>query len=539
MTHERRTRQRLSRSPRSAYVPRYDVPALTPRFLLLAVLLLAVAGLPGPAGAQAPATRPGTPYQMLFAGGRRPLQTVLVGDQEMVGLDDLAGALSLSLRDDPLAGGMTVSYKGKTVALMPDQTLASVGGRLISMPAPFVREGKRWLVPIEFIPRALALVYDTRLELRKTVRFVVIGDLRVPRLVVRFETSGSQVRFTFDTFPRTVGAVTQEQNRLLIRFEADALDTAFPPLVPQGLVETIRLGDAPGTVALVLGPRFGSYKVSAPPTDATSARLVVELQPMAEPTPPAPPPPTPQELSSLAAAQTVRTVVIDPGHGGTEDGARGASGALEKDVTLSVARKLKSAIENRLGLRALLTRDGDALVTLDERAAFANNNKADLLISLHANASLRKGVKGAQVFYLSPDGYDAQQATTTAATFPTFGGGSREIDVILWEVAQRQHLAQSAAFAALVEEELRTLVPMSGQPVQQAPFRVLVGANMPAVLIEMGFLTNAEQEETMASAEFQNAIVQALLNAVVRYRDTVERGRVATTPSAVRAPGRP
>jgi len=377
------------------------------------------------------------------------------------------------------------------------------------------------------------------------VRLVVVGDLRVPRLVVRFETSGNQVRFTFDTSPRTAGTVTQEQNRLLVRFEADALDTAFPPLVPQGLVDSIRLGDAPGTVALVLGPRFGSYRASTLPTDATSARLVVDVQPVAEPASPArpappatpPPPATPEPLPVLT--QSVRTVVIDPGHGGTEGGAKGASGTLEKDLTLGVARKLKSAIENRLGLRALLTRDADGLVTLDERAAFANNNNADLLISLHVNASLRKEVKGAQVLYLSLEGYDAQQTASTAATFPTFGGGSREIDVILWEVAQRQHLAQSSAFAALVEEELRNLVPMSGQPVQQAPLRVLVGANMPAVLVELGFLTNAEQEQAMASAEFQNAVVQALLNAVVRYRDTVERGRVATAPAPVRAPGRP
>jgi N-acetylmuramoyl-L-alanine amidase len=363
---------------------------------------------------------------------------------------------------------------------------------------------------------------------------------------VRFETSGTQVRFTFDTVPRTAGAVTQEPNRLLVHFEADALDTAFPPLVPQGLVDAIRLGDAPGTVALVLGPRFGSYKVSSPATDTSSARLVVELQPAAEqPSPPAPPvpaptpPPVSKEAPSIAAAQTVRTVVIDPGHGGTDEGAKGAAGTLEKDLTLSVARKLKSAIENRLGLRALLTRDADALVTLDERAAFANNNKADLFISVHANASLAKAVKGAQVYYLSLEGYEAQQSSWTAATFPTFGGASREIDVILWEVAQRQHLAESAAFAAVIEDELQNLVPMNGQPVQQAPFRVLVGANMPAVLVEIGFLTNPDQEQTMASAEFQNAVVQALLNAVVRFRDTVERGRVATTAPAVRAPDRP
>ena len=103
---------------------------------------------------------------------------------------------------------------------------------------------------------------------------------------------------------------------------------------------------------------------------------------------------SPPPLLDLAPTGGIRTIVVDAGHGGTEDGAHGPGGTLEKNVTLSVARRLKAALEARLGVRVILTRDADATVELDERAALANNNKADLFVSLHANASVRASAVG-------------------------------------------------------------------------------------------------------------------------------------------------
>ena len=202
-------------------------------------------------------------------------------------------------------------------------------------------------------------------------------------------------------------------------------------------------------------------------------------------------------LPDFTSAPTVRTVVIDAGHGGEEDGARGPVGTLEKDITLSVARRLRDAIESRLGLRVILTRNRDETVDLDERAAIANNNKADLFISFHANASTHPGPEGAAVFYLSIDEYGEEArelAGREGQTIPVVGGGTREIDLILWEMAQVRYLEHSAQFAGYVEGELGRRVTMSQGAIQQAPFRVLVGANMPAVLVEMGFISNPRQE---------------------------------------------
>ena len=164
---------------------------------------------------------------------------------------------------------------------------------------------------------------------------------------------------------------------------------------------------------------------------------------------------------------------------------------------------------------------------LDERAAVANNNKADLFVSLHANASPRPGTAGAEVFYLSLDEYgDAAEraAHADSDSLPVFGGGSRDIELILWDMAQARYIKESSALAQSVEASLRQRVPMSARAIQQAPFRVLVGANMPAVLVEMGFITNPAQEKQLQSDDFQNLIVQALVESISRFRDAHSGG---------------
>src|SRR5205085_5098407 len=116
---------------------------------------------------------------VLAREGRRTMPLTATGDQEMVALDDLASTFQLAVREE--AGAITVSYKGRTIIVTPDQPLASVSGRLISLSAPVSRVANRWLVPLDFISRALALIFDARLDLRRPSRLLVVGDLLVPR----------------------------------------------------------------------------------------------------------------------------------------------------------------------------------------------------------------------------------------------------------------------------------------------------------------------------------------------------------------------
>jgi N-acetylmuramoyl-L-alanine amidase len=507
-------------------------------------LLLAL----GSIGALTQTPAPAAPYTVLTrdAAGRRTLPARLIGGQEMFALDDLTQLFELTVREDTLAGGLAVTARNQTIVLTPGQSLAAVGGRLISLPAPPMRDARSWFVPVDFVPRALAPSLGVRIELRKPSRLLLIGDIRVPRVAGKVEPLGSTARLTLDIAPQTPHSVTQDGGRLTIKFEADALDAMLPASAIPDLIQAIRPGDGP-TLVVDLGQRAGTFRASDLPGERGSGRLVVDVLALTTTTAPTPAPATPAAptpdlppLLDLAPAGGIRTIVVDAGHGGEEEGARGPDGTLEKNVTLGVARRLKAALEARLGVRVILTRDADTTVGLDERAALANNNKADLFVSLHANASVRSSASGAEVFYLSLEEYgDQAQRAARGETeaLPVFGGGSRDIEVILWEMAQVRYIEQSAALAQAIEGALRERVPMSPRAIQQAPFRVLVGANMPAVLVEMGFITNAEQERQLASDAFQSSIVQALVDSIIRYRDRQTGSRPSSVAGAPSRPG--
>jgi N-acetylmuramoyl-L-alanine amidase len=464
--------------------------------------------------------------------------------QEMFPLDDLARLFELNVREDTAAGGITIASKGQTIVLSPGQGLASVGGRLVSLPAPPVRDGRAIFVPVDFVPRALAPALGIRVELRKPSRLLLTGDIRVPRVAGRVEALGSLARLTLEVGPATPHTVSQEGNRIVVRFEADALDATLPVSPVPDMIQGVRPAEQPSAIVVELGPKFSSFRTSDVAGDRGTGRILVEvLTATTEPVPPTPTPsPTPADppLLDLAPSGGLRTIVIDAGHGGDEQGARGPSGALEKDITLSVARRLKAALEARLGLRVILTRDRDEAVGLDERAAVANNNKADAFISLHVNASVRPSATGAEVFYLSLEDYGDEAlrvAQGEGEALPIFSGGSRDIEVILWEMAQARYIEQSAVLARSIEAGLRARVPMSPRAIQQAPFRVLVGANMPAVLVEMGFISNPEQERQLASDAFQNSLVLALVDSLVVFRDSRPGTRPGPAPAAPRGSG--
>jgi len=488
------------------------------------------------------------PIAVLSREGRRTLPTLEVQNHQMVGLDDLANLFQLQIREDTAARAVTASYKNQTIVLTPDQSLVSASGRLVSLPAPLTRRGNRWLVPVEFLNRALAPVYDVKLDFRPRSRLLVVGDLRVPRITAQYDDTPSSLRVTFEITPRTAVTVTQEQNRLLLRDDADALDAALPSAPSQqGLLTAIRATE-PTTIQMDLGQRFSSFRTSPVTSSGAAALVTVELLaapiessvspavPGGAPAPGAPGPAVaagPLPTFSGSIRPTIGTIVLDPGHGGDDNGVKGPGGAVEKDVALAIARRVKGVIEGRLGMRVLLTHEGNR-ISADSRASIANNNKADLFISLHANGSPRPSTRGATIFTLGLDrfGEDARrQSQADRAVLPVFGGGTREIALVEWELAQAAHLDGSNAFAGIVDERLRTTAGLPAVTLQRAPMRNLAGANMPAVLIELGYLSNAEEEKLLTSADFQNRVALALAEAVAAFRDHLELSpQVIPTP---------
>jgi N-acetylmuramoyl-L-alanine amidase len=474
------------------------------------IVLMVVVGLSYLASAQTPS------IIVIAREGRKPLPVTSINNQDYVSVDDVNLAFATTSREDRQAGGLTITARGRSIVLTENQNVVSVAGRLVTLPSPPLRRDGRWFVPADFMPRALSPALEVRLDLRRSARLLIVGDLRVPRVVARVDAGATNVAVTFDITPNTEARVTAQQGRLVVQFDADGLDASIPLVPTQAFLAGIAPGDTPSTIALALGPRYAQHRVSTSQPDAGSGRLTIDLLPSTTEAAPIPVPPSP--------APDTRLVIPAQGPS-TGLRTQGAKGAVEKEITLAVARRLRTLIESRLGLKVFLTRDDDRTMSLDDRSAFANNHRADVFLSIHANSAVRPALKGAEVYYLTVERADAEarkKAEDGATTLPALGGGNRAIDLILWETAQARYLEQSATLAGFIEQALRPKIEMSPRAVQQAPFRVLVGANMPAALVEIGYLSNADQETQLTTAAYQDQVAQALLDALVKFRELLE-----------------
>jgi len=226
-----------------------------------------------------------------------------------------------------------------------------------------------------------------------------------------------------------------------------------------------------------------------------------------------------------AGAAKRRTVVIDPGHGGIELGAKGKLGTLEKDITLAIALKLKALIEKNMAFQVVLTRDRDMDVAVENRSAIANNQKADLFISVHTNGSRQKSAAGSETFFLST-GATPDEETRRLAYLENNSSrieghvdktSEQDIKMILWDMAQTAYIRQSSQLAEMIQGELNSLLGTRNRGIKQAPFKVLTGVACPAVLIEAAFISNPEEEQKLVTDEFQASVAEAIYRGLAKY----------------------
>ncbi len=279
-------------------------------------------------------------------------------------------------------------------------------------------------------------------------------------------------------------------------------------LLVGGLVERVRLGSDPERARVVLdlsGPAYSRAFYLPEPF-----RLVVDVSKDAGSGP------------AGQGARSVRRVVLDPGHGGHDPGAAGPQGLLEKDVTLDVAHRAAPLLARELGVSTLLTRDADVFVALDERTARANAFGADLLISIHCNASEDGGGKGVMSFVLD-DARDGAAARVAARENAASAAAANELASALSGFLDRNTVARSEHFAALLQRaSMASLgvrypdVPDLG--VRRAGFYVLAGAAMPAVLFEASFISNPLGEARLNTPDYREKLADAIVNAVRAYQ---------------------
>jgi N-acetylmuramoyl-L-alanine amidase len=341
---------------------------------------------------------------------------------------------------------------------------------------------------------------------------------QAPGVRVTVDTTADSVRLVL-THSAPVGYVIEAGGDRLRVHYAESVQVDPPSARFDGpILDRYRLRDG-RTLLLELGrdyERYETFELRNP------FRVVIDLHSSAQSAP---------EPVERGGPLEATIVVIDPGHGGVEHGAVGPSGLLEKDVALDLARALKRELERReRATSVVLTRDEDRLLGLDERAAIANHNRADLFLSIHINASPRVQAAGAETYYLSSDATD-DEARTLAALENRAGTEVQpdrrvqdgSLDLVLWDLAQTQYLHESSRLAEAIQRHLDALAGTRNRGVRQAPFRVLMGAMMPAVLVEVGFISNPEEEARLRSPEHRSRVVAALAAAVGEFLDNLER----------------
>lgn len=461
----------------------------------------------------------------------------------LFGLAPLAEALGAELSSDESGESVTLRIGDTEVVMGLGSAIVTVGDAIVSLSQPPVPGEGGVQVPVELLRKSFGDLLGYDFEWRPEVARLIVSrrgqrDMRVAVDVVHLQ-GVTTVVLHFSETPRY--KVYRHPGALDVQMVADRVTPPLPPPVIQDpLVQSVAVDPQLIRISFAAGAEVDSYVLESP------FRLVFDVH----------------RASSVVTAPArplalrpegwfgVRTIVLDPGHGGKETGAIGPSGVQEKELTLELARELKSRLEQRLPVRVVLTRDSDVEVAHDTRTAIANQNQADLFISIHLNSSLGAGAHGAETYFLSTEASDARAAQAAAAenlgveavegTAVPEDTAAQDLQLILWDLAQTHHLVESQRLATIIQGELNETLQLKDRGVKQAPFRVLMGATMPAVLVEVGFVSNLEEEKKLQEASYRLDLVEALARAVGRYKAVAENRDQppGDAPGAPAAPGR-
>ena len=347
-----------------------------------------------------------------------------------------------------------------------------------------------------------------------------------------------------------VGVPSRGVTRVVLELVGEPRFSSFPLYDPFRLVVDVESTATPVPSVNAMEPAAATTPSSSAVAAPASQGPAIAAQSPAPKTPaavkdsapsPAPPASTQKGDYSLARQLGLRVarVVIDPGHGGHDPGAQ-SNGITEAELVLDVALRLEKLLSQQPGVEVVLTRRTNEFIPLEERTAIANRESADLFLSIHANAHRQSAVRGIETYFLSfamNDEAEAVAARENATSSQTMG----TLPAIVKAIAMNNKLMESKELASLVQasmvRRLRTQsAGVKDHGVKQAPFVVLIGAQMPSVLTEIAFLTNKPEAGLLKQSAYRQQIAQALKDGVVRYQDSLKK--VVTVAAREREPGR-
>jgi N-acetylmuramoyl-L-alanine amidase len=525
-----------SRLPGSSFRRHRPRPAARGIAVLLAVLALSAPFAVAPLAAQEAPPEPGEEAKVevtargsaSFTAGVAdpiPLSFVETAAGPLFALEPVVARLGGRLETGPLGASYTLTLGATSLLVAPGSAAITSGTEILPLAqAPLALDGSLH-VPLDLLDRSFGALLGVDFEWQPAARHLIATrpparDLPVEVDLVHLQGITTVV-LQFPEAPRY--RVERRGDAYEVVF---AGDRALPPPPRERPEDPLvrRVVVAPDRIRVELEPGAAAdqYALRNP------FRIVFDVYRAAAPTTGVAPPAETVDPRAGRERRGIHTVVIDPGHGGKETGAIGPSGAAEKDLTLAISQALATRLQQSLRVQAVLTRSEDLDLGLDERSALANQYRADLFVSVHLNSTARpSGARGAETYFLSLLASDEGAAAAAAAENLTGANageeaGELDLQLLLWDLAQSQHLAASQRLATMIQEELNGQLDLRDRGVKQAPFRVLMGAAMPAVLVELGFLSNPEEEKRLREPAYRAELVETLVRAIGRFKAEVD-----------------
>jgi N-acetylmuramoyl-L-alanine amidase len=462
------------------------------------------------------------------------LPTISPEGQDYVELSRVATLLKTRLEAGADSTQARLTTQGRVITLTRNWARITVNGTPVVLEAPVrVRKGV-WLVPESFVDHVVPKVVP--------VSTAAPAAAPAPVVAARMPVALEEVRHR--SYPSFTRLVVETSGPLAYRVEAAGAKESrirllmlagFPRVqeISDGFIAEARLERAGDDAMLrvVFEGAAGEVRAS---TLADPPRLVLDFARPVET--------APRERRESVAP--LRLIVLDAGHGGHDSGAVGPGGLQEKDLVLDVSRRVAKLLEEKLDVKVLLSRDADHFVTLRDRTTFANRERADLFVSIHANAHRETASAGVETYFLSSEATDggarqvAALENSVVQLEKTPGRPSGRFDIvkaILWDLAQSEFQQESSRLAEVVQDSMTQSLRIPNRGVKQAGFYVLGGAAMPAVLIEIGFVTNPKEERRLKDSKYRDEIARAIFSGLAEYRKSYDARARDAAPNA-RAP---
>jgi N-acetylmuramoyl-L-alanine amidase len=442
------------------------------------------------------------------AGAGTGLPTVRHDGRTYVELDRLAASLETRLDTTASSTRAYLRTPGHVVTFTRNWSHVIVDGKPLVLDAPVRVKAGVWLVPEMFVGRVLPRLTSASPSAlpRTAVQSVTLKELR-------FRSYPSFTRVVLETSGPVTYRIEQGGPKEARVRVASLAGEARVEEIHDGFVAEARLETVGPDVVLrvIFEGAAGEMQTMAL---ADPHRLVLDFRRPAE-----------QGGEERAEATPLRLIVLDAGHGGNDPGAQGPTGLMEKDLVLAITRRVARLVEERLGIRVLLSRDGDYFVPLRDRTSLANRERADLFVSVHANAHRQAVSEGVETYFLSSEATDsgarqvaALENSVIQLEAPAARGRVDAVKAILWDLAQSEFQMESSRLAGIVQDSMTQSLRIPNRGVKQAGFYVLGGAAMPAILIEIGFVTNPREERKLRDSRYRDEIARAILAGLAEYK---------------------